>query len=175
MRTTKLQFWTPEYDSLGVQPITADELYVPTLSNTMIGNGHEQIFGFTPRYADYKVAHDQLTGNFRLPTLNGGTEDIGGTTNAAGSWHLMRVFRNGDFSMDYANVVHSPSFVSGSSDFSQYKRIFYDVEADSPDNFTLIHNFEIAAYAPMKALYDTYEFEDKGKKVTLETNGVKLN
>jgi hypothetical protein len=71
--------------------------------------------------------------------------------------------------------VHSPQFISGGADFSQYKRIFYNDEADAPDNFTIIHNFEIAEYAPMKALYDSYEFEDKGKKVTLETNGVKMN
>ena len=56
-----------------------------------------------------------------------------------------------------------------------FKRLFYDVDADAPDNFTVIHNFEIAAYAPMKPLYDTYEFEDKGKKVTLDVNGVKMN
>jgi hypothetical protein len=41
MRTTKLQFWTPEFDSLGSQPITADELYVPQDATSMTtGNGH---------------------------------------------------------------------------------------------------------------------------------------
>jgi hypothetical protein len=114
---------------------------------------------------------DRLTGNFRLLSLNGGS-----TVNAADSWHTMRTF-NGvtDFNSNWSNVVHTPDFISGKSDFSQYKRIFYDAKADAPDNFTIIHNFEIAEYAPMKALYDSYEFEDKGKQVTLETNGVKMN
>ena len=173
MRTSKLQFWTPEFDSLGVQPITADELLIPQLHTEMnTGVPHEQIFGFTPRYADYKVAHDSLTGNFRLRSLAGNSL----LTNANDSWHLMRTF-NGflDFSGDYANVVHSPSFVTGKEDALQFKRIFYNTDADAPDNFTVIHNFEIAAYAPMKPLYDTYEFEDKGKKVTMEVNGVKMN
>jgi hypothetical protein len=87
----------------------------------------------------------------------------------------MRTFDGSDFSGSWANVVHGPGFALGKSDWTQYKRIFYNVNPETPDNFTVIHNFEIAAYAPMKALYDTYEFEDKGKKVTLDVNGVKMN
>lgn len=188
LRTTKLSFWTPEYDSLGNQPITGDELYISqnTTTNgvgTFNTNLHDKVFGFTPRYADYKVAHDYLTGNFRINSLNGtNAYNAALGFNAADSWHLMRTFDDLDFAtngtMNADNVVHSVNFMK-SKDWSQYKRIFY---ADSsvlpeqlPDNFTVIHNFEIAAYAPMKALYDTYEFEDKGKKVTLDVNGVKMN
>lgn len=176
MRLNKLQFFTPEYDSLGVQPITSAEVLIPqVVAGLMSGNPYEQVFGFTPRYADYKVAHDQLTGNFRVPSINGGSEELPGATNTSGSWHLMRVLKPLDFGLDYAQVVHSLDYVSGSSDFSQYKRLFYNDDANAPDNFTIIHNFKIDSYVPMKPLYDTYEFEDKGKKVTLETNGVKLN
>lgn len=188
MRTTKLSFWTPEYDSLGNQPITADELYIS--QNTIFSNIgtfnkalHDKVFGFTPRYADYKVAHDSLTGNFRINSLNGTNGLLSGLGfNAADSWHLMRTFDDEDFglngTMNPDAVVHSVNFMK-SKDWSQYKRIFYAASSVNPqqlpDNFTVIHNFEIAAYAPMKALYDTYEFEDKGKKVTLDVNGVKMN
>jgi hypothetical protein len=189
MRLTKTQYWTPEFDSLGNQPVTVDELYIsqnPQAAGSKQFNkdAHNQVFGFVPRYADYKVAHDYLTGNFRIPSLNGTNGFLGSLGfNAADSWHLMRTFDDSDFndannSMDATRCVHSLNFMR-STDWSQYKRIFY---ADSslnpeqlPDNFTVIHNFEIAAYAPMKPLYDTYEFEDKGKKVTLDVNGVKKN
>lgn len=137
------------------------------------GDPYSQVFGFVPRYAAYKTAtcSDRLTGNFRLPSVNGGN-----FFNGSGAWHLMREFDGiTDFNRDYANVVHTPQFISGGADFSQYKRLFYEDDADSPDNFTVIHNFEVAEYAPMKPLYDSYEFEDKGKKVTLQTNGVKMN
>ena len=172
-RLTKLDFWTPEFDSLGVEPLKACTLYMPEIAGVMSnGNPYDQVFGFVPRYATYKAPTtcDRVTGNFRVPSLNAGNFD-----NASGSWHLMREFSAFDFQQDWTNVVHSPQFISGGADFSQYKRIFYNDDADAPDNFTVIHNFEIAEYAPMKALYDTYEFEDKGKKVTLETNGVKMN
>lgn len=173
-RISKLQFFTPEFDSLGSQPVQACNLYIPQLPGIMVnGDPYTQVFGFVPRYADYKTPTclDRLTGNFRLPSLNGGA-----FVNAGNSWHLMRTF-NGydDFQQDYGNCHHTPQFINGGADFSQYKRMFYEDDADSPDNFTVIHNFEIAEYAPMKALYDSYEFEDKGKKVTLETNGVKMN
>ena len=145
------------------------------------------MFGFVPRYADYKVAHDSLTGNFRIPSLNGTNGAFASLGfNSADSWHLMRTFDDLDFSYSNSGTmtmsaplcVHSLNFMR-SRDWSQYKRIFYaDGSVDPeqlPDNFTVIHNFEIAAYAPMKALYDSYEFEDKGKKVTLDVNGVKMN
>lgn len=174
MRTSKLDFFTPEFDSLGVEPIKAANLYIPQIGGIMTtGNAYSQVFGFVPRYATYKCStcSDRLTGNFRIPTVNGGN-----FFNGSGSWHLMREFDGiNDFNRDYANVIHTPQFISGGADFSQYKRLFYEDDADSPDNFTVIHNFEVAEYAPMKALYDSYEFEDKGKKVTLQTNGVKMN
>jgi hypothetical protein len=172
-RLTKLDFWTPEFDSLGVEPLKACTLFMPQIAGLMSnGDPYDQVFGFVPRYATYKAPTvcERLTGNFRLPSLNAGIFQ-----NSSSAWHLMRDFSAFDFQQDWSNVVHSPQFISGGSDFSQYKRIFYADFPDSPDNFTVIHNFEIAEYAPMKALYDTYEFEDKGKKVTLETNGVKMN
>lgn len=188
MRLSKTQFWTPEFDSLGVQPLTANELYL-SQNPLVIGYSqfnkdlNEQVFGYVPRYADYKVSHDQLTGNFRVPSINGTNPSVI-AFNAADSWHLNRVFDDGDFGYDdngvwtlsASYVVHSLNFLRG-RDRSQYKRIFYsnpDI-VDSPDNFTIIHNFEIAENAPMKALYDSYEFEDKGDKVTVDSNGVKLN
>lgn len=188
MRLSKTQFWTPEFDSLGVQPLTANELYL-SQNPLVIGYSqfnqdlNEQVFGYVPRYADYKVSHDQLTGNFRVPSINGTNPSVI-AFNAADSWHLNRVFDDGDFGYDNngvwtlsaSYVVHSLNFLRG-RDRSQYKRIFYsnpDI-VDSPDNFTIIHNFEIAENAPMKALYDSYEFEDKGDKVTVDANGVKLN
>ena len=173
-RISKLQFFTNEFDSLGSEPLQAANLFIPQIGGVMnSGDPYSQIFGFVPRYATYKTSTcmDRLTGNFRVPSLNGGN-----FVNSGNSWHLMRTFSaQKDFNQDWANVVHSPQFISGGADFSQYKRMFYESDADSPDNFTVIHNFEIAEYAPMKALYDSYEFEDKGKKVTLETNGVKMN
>lgn len=171
---SKLDFWTPEFDSLGSQAVGAMELYVPThFGNSYVGLD-SQVFGYLPTYYEYKVKNDKVTGNFRVNSINGSHPLSDSGFNAANSWYLMRVFDNTDYTAA-DEIVHGPAFVDGKSDFSQYKRIFYDVKASSPDNFTVIHNFEIASFAPMKSLFDSYEFEDKGKKVTEDVNGVKMN
>lgn len=185
----RLDFWTPEFESLGTQPITSDELYMTmdgasALADPNPSTGtsgiHEKIFGFTPRYAEYKVGCDQVTGNYRIKTLSGDPA----TNNGNDSWHLMRRFEDSDFShVDASNntvvsiedMVHSLDFVYSRQDLGDFNRIFYNDDNTAPDNFTLIHQFNIGDYAPMKPLYDSYEFEDKGKKVTLDVNGVKHN
>ena len=43
------------------------------------------------------------------------------------------------------------------------------------DKFNVIYNFNVVSYSPMKSLFDTYEFEDKGQRVTEDVNGVKMN
>lgn len=171
---SKLDFWTPEFDSLGAQAVAADELYVPQHYGSTYVHLPQQTFGFLPTYYEYKVKNDKVTGNFRINSINGANPNTPTEFNASNSWYLMRMFDNSDFA-SASDIVHSASFVDAKNDMSQYKRIFYDVKASSPDNFTVINNFEIASFAPMKSLFDTYEFEDKGKKVTEDVNGVKMN
>lgn len=172
---SKLDFWTPEFDSLGSQAVSAEELFVPSFyTMTNFNQLPQKVFGYLPTYYEYKVKNDKVTGNFRLNSANGAWSGTSAEFNAANSWHLMRTFDELDFA-NVDDISHSASFIDGKNDCSQYKRIFYDVKPSSPDNFTVIHNFEIASFAPMKSLFDSYEFEDKGKKVTEDVNGVKMN
>lgn len=178
-----LDYWTPEFDGLGTQPITADELYVTYAGDSSLANPalHNTIFGFTPRYAEYKVGRDQVTGNFRVPSLHGTPL----SNNGSASWHLMRDFEDSDFATydssgnatySVNNIKHNVNFVYARGDSDQYNRIFIDASSYGvPDNFVVVHNFEIGSYVPMKPLYDSYEFDDKGKKTTLDVNGVKHN
>lgn len=179
-RITKTQFYVPEFDQLGVEPIQGSELYVPQ-NNLFSGltGAPSQVFGFSPRYASYKISRDNLTGNFRFNSLNSANPVWPEVINGANSWHTMRIFDGlTSFSGSSANIVHSPDFIYGYKNAGQFKRLFYDIDPVSPDNMTLIHNFEIASWFPGKALYDTYEFsneDDNPKRVTLQNNGVKVN
>lgn len=176
MHINRLDFWTPEFDQLGNQAISSAELFVPQ-SAAMVRNTDgaspdvlsgltTQIFGYAPRYAEYKCGRDRLTGDFTLSRFN----QAGDTTNA---WHLFREFNINDFQDSAANIQHSLSFVQG-YDSTQFNRIFYNT-TDSADHFYMIHNFDVASYSNMAKLYDTYEFDDKGETVTEEVNGVKVN
>ena len=143
LRTRRTQFYIPEFDNLGVEPVLSKTLYYPNLASAGFVSGStyaNQVFGFLPRYYAYKTSvHDTLTGNFRCTSLNGTSPLFPEAFNGASSWHLMRVldYNSGD------QVVHTPDFMYGKSDAGQYKRLFYAVSDDGqlpPDNFTIIHN-----------------------------------
>lgn len=177
----RFDFWTPEFDGLGPQAISKAELYIPTKSPddsldssdtadslTMI-NG---VFGFSPRYAHYKVALDTLSGDFLFNSINAGKN----------SWHLFREVNPSH--PDY--VVHSPSFVHGSIGIgdnsidprglaeTQFDRIFASV--NDTDHFNMFYRFVCKVSSPMKPLYDVFEFEsERGKDVTVQTNGTSVN
>ena len=164
MHVFKTDYWTPEFDNLGTQAISAAELYCPMTKTDFYDNSvnyvNDRVFGWTPRYAEYKVGRDMLTGDFRYNSINEGIE----------AWHTLR-------EVEYDNdtdVVHNLNFVVG-SDADQYSRIFYNTDADAADKFNVIHHFEIASWSPMKSLFDTYEFDSKGATVTEDVNGVKMN
>lgn len=173
MHISKLDYYTPEFDQLGTQAIKGSEVYVNSINGTAAVNGYADetiadnvVFGFTPRYAEYKIARDRLTGDWRVNSLN----QAGDTSN---SWHLMREFGDQTFNDRPTGITISNSFVRG-MDSNQYDRIFNNRDTTA-DHFYLIYNFDIASWSPMKRLYDTYEFDSDGKDVTLDVNGVKVN
>lgn len=170
MHLSKLDYWTPEFDQLGNQAISKGELYMPMFTTSAIGSGGSDsdsansIFGWTPRYSEYKVGHDRLTGDFRIHSYrNSGT--------VSNAWYLDRSFDDGVFST-WSQVVHGSSFIQG-EDSDQFNRIF--TYAGDMDGFYVIHNFNVISNSPMHSLYDTYEFEDKGQSVVGDVNGVKVN
>lgn len=166
---TKLDFYTPEFDNLGTQALTAEEVYVPTDATSYDYHLEypNQVFGFVPRYSEYKVPYNQITGDYIVSSLNTGKE----------AWTLARNIEN---YLDVSNImlkdlVHSPDFVK-SLDSEQFNRIFYNTD-NSADHFNVIHDFNIKSSFPGKSLYDTYEFkdEDKSKKTNVEVNGTTMN
>lgn len=167
---TKLDFYTPEFDNIGMTAISSAELFVPNRSDGIGEDLFSTIFGFLPQYAEYKTSRDRLTGDFALHSME--TEKL--------AWSLFRLFDENSWGSDDA-VVHSPLFVQG-RDYNQYNRIFYafmgnqDYE-DVPlgDHFNCIHRFGIKMTAPMKPLYDTYDFDGFGDTKTIDVNGVKMN
>lgn len=170
LHTTRFDFWTPEFDGLGTQAISKAELYLPTRGYSMTDGSTVDpvagVFGFIPRYAEYKVPRDLVTGDFTLETKN----QSGDTSN---KWHMFREFSNASFLYRFANIAHSRTFVTG-SDRSQYDRLFYN-ESTSSDHFYIQHLFRGHSYAPCSSLFDNYDFEQTGKEVSVEANGVKIN
>ena len=176
MHTSKLDFYTPEFDNLGVQALATRELYVPLDAVEQYADGtnilnapavdyNGLVFGFVPRYAEYKRGRDILSGDYRLGSRNSGKD----------AWYLYRDLTPYFKSLGVANAKHSVDFLQ-SADADQYGRIFYNTD-DSVDQFNILHLFNIKSRFPGKSLYDSYEFEDEDKapKVSMDVNGVKAN
>ena len=163
LHISNYDFYTPEFDALGNQAISKLELYNSVLGG--VANSQDvvnQVFGFTPRYSEYKVPRDFLTGDFRIRSV--GADNLQ-------AWHLMRLFEI----YDYDDLVHDIDFVSG-TDAKQYGRIFYENTDNGSDQIHCIFRFHVNLASHQKPLYDVFDFSNEdGHDIVLDTNGVKVN
>lgn len=184
LHLNRLDFFTPEFDALGVQAIARKELLsgyngpgaqqkLTSLTPSVALDG---IFGYTSRYAEYKQGciYDNLTGDFSVPSLN--ADSTVGSVNSA--WHLNRLIDPSSVTVD--SISHNYGFVSA-SDSAQYDRIFsipgyINQETEtSYDHFINIFHFNVTSYLPMAPLFDDYQFDGGSRDVTIDVNGTQFN
>lgn len=163
LHLNRLDFFQGDFDNIGTQPIQVSELFYDEGMKSfadysvMSSDPGDQVFGFTPRYAEYKIGYDFLTGDFAIPSRREGMD----------SFHLYRLFRDGD--LDSINQ----GFCVGENE--QYDRIFNNVDP-SYDHFYMDHYIFINAYRPMKSLTDVYDFEHSdGNELSVDANGTIIN
>lgn len=163
----RFDFFTPEFDCVGPQAISSGELYCDTrdkqdcnFQDVHANNGDpDAVFGYCPRYTEYKVNKDLLCGDFNVPHLNDG-----GALNA---FHFARFFYP---SQDTPSQAQGPFlFAHG----RQYNRIF-NVQG-SADHFYMWYNFEISAWRPMRSISDSIPLEGDGERVELQPNGIHMS
>lgn len=165
----RFQFFTPEFDNVGPAAIASGELYADMMHPTsthgwvdlQFGNGKPtDIFGYCPRYTEYKVGRDLLLGDFNIPHLN----DDG----ALNAYHFSRMF--------YPSI-DTPAQAQGKflfADGEQYNRIF-NVTDEIADHFYMWYNFDIKAYRPMRSIADSIPLDGDGEKVAQQPNGVHMS
>lgn len=159
LHKTREDFFQPEFDGLGYQAIGFSELYRPmdgTVNSHYDADG-DGVFGFTPRYAEYKIAKDRLSGDYIFNSRNAGED----------SWYL---FRDATKVLDLSeSTTISASWINAISDKDQYKRIF-NASTDA-DPFRCIYHFNVKASLPTTPLFDNYEWHEEGKEVVETING----
>lgn len=171
LNTFMLDFPTPEFDGLGPSPVVRAELLTSTLQTIDGGqkfmtDSFDRIFGFAPRYYEAKIPYNKVTGLFSINSTN---QDLK-------SWFIGRTLSPDP--NDMGSFVHNLDFVLG-YDARIYNNVFLlptgtDVANDA---FYIVHRDNVSMMAPLKPLYDTYEFdgEQRNKVITTEPNGVKFN
>lgn len=162
-RISRYDFYQQEYDSLGMEIMPYSEVLGRSyMLNNLDTN--EKSFGFVPRYFREKCIMNTSAGDFSLRgsqaqflpyTLNRlfGTEDI----SYYGLNHA--IYKSPDDIQLYAN--EELRFIGKSESFGNYNRIFYDTTGNT-DNFILHFVHDLDAYAPMKAISDSFDtFDDE--------------
>ena len=159
--------YLPEFDSLGNQAVRNDELYcdfkTPFEFNSALSSGYLEngVFGFAPRYSEYKHGYDFLTGDFRLNSRNVGLD----------SYHTMRVIPSP--SKDHPLVLDA-EFLRVDN---QYNRIFAQDPRDGDgtsqyDKIFTIFQFNVTAYRHMLTISESIPlFNKQGRDVTVSMNG----
>lgn len=97
-RLNQEDYYWPSFAHLGEQPILKSELYCPTDSNTF-----SQLFGYAPRYAEYKYAPNTIHGEFRTTLAN---------------WTFARKLSAANLNSDFLQVpnITNPYAVQGDTD-----------------------------------------------------------
>lgn len=150
-------FFQPEFDAMDVQAIAEYELFAPSLYNPDApAYAHENVFGMTSRYAEYKHINDVVSGDYFFDSRNTGLD----------AWHLLRIID--------AETVFNESFTFGNTDAEQYKRIFA-VTRGGFDPFKMFYNFKVHANMPAHKLFDDYEYDKRGRETEINALGTKLN
>lgn len=180
----RLDFFTPEFDSLGVQAIARKELLsgyngpgaAEKLTSLTPAVALDGVFGYTSRYAEYKNGsiYDNMTGDFSVPHLN--ADSTVGSVNSA--WHLNRLIDPSTATV--YKLSHNLGFVTA-SDAHQYDRVFaipgYDSQSQGVeyDHFINIYHFNVVSYMPMSPMFDDYQFDGGNRDVTVDVGGTQLN
>ncbi|WGL30950.1 major capsid protein [Dipodfec virus UOA04_Rod_567] len=159
LRVNALDYYNPEFDGLGGQPIYYGEVYnrsdlfdVKELSDVISVPSITSVFGYTERYNDYRYTPDIISGDFNV-------------FESSTPWHLgRRLFDDVASKRQIAssdNVVYYPNrfYVGGSTYYSgpksQYDRIFSVGTDSSVDHFYLHMRFDVKASRPMMSHSET--------------------
>ncbi|UYD39258.1 MAG: major capsid protein [Wigfec virus K19_180] len=115
LRTNREEYYWPTFAHLGEQPILNKELY-----NVLGDPVNDDVFGYTPRYSEYKYVSSRVAGDFR--------------DNLA-FWHMGRIFGsrpnlNGNFVS--SDPTHRIFAVEDPADQKIYAHVFNRVHAVRP-------------------------------------------
>lgn len=139
LRNTPLDYYNPEFDGLGADPISLGEVWTSPIASTSDTTLDTDVFGYTERYNSYRYGRDQVTGDFRDFHADGDMN----------TWHSGR---------NLSSIREAGSLVAQSSAVntlpqtdSEYNRIF-SYTGDDIDHFYLIARFNVDAVRPMMNL-----------------------
>jgi len=163
-----LDYFHPEFENLGYQELLNREVYVPKDAASYQDYDPEEVFGYVPRYAEYKFQNDVLAGDFL------GVTDTTPTDFNMDSWHTFRKF---NFSGQQGNYLTlNENFVECNNRNNDYDRIFQYTDTGY-DHFYFSIKMDIKATRPMTGFTaPSLDFtnEGDGNSMNLPYGGTRL-
>lgn len=160
----RLDFFQPELDNLGVSAIPKGRLVSQFFKGERTQQaGYNKVFGFTPRYSEFKNSFDNVSGDFVLGSKNQGLD----------SWYLSRYFSHSQEVL-WQNINEHFCTQSPDNGLQQLDYIF-NAATNASDHFYQIFNFDVTAFRPMQSLsqyLETDETGKDGKDISVSSNGV---
>lgn len=150
LRRTALDFYQPDFDGVGFQPICYAQLYNnPSVELTSSNIGHinplDSIFGFQPRYEEYRTSYSRVTGDFvHLDTMD--------------SWHFARKLDSTQGTPTFGNLLPQ----SHAFQFSdEWRRIFTsEVIPEGFDHFFSAFNIDVNSTRRIKSRAGSIDLPD---------------
>lgn len=148
MHLNRYDYFQPEFDCVGMQAVRNDELFAMCDSGSEITSDHQPngVFGFLPRYSEYRRPYDNLSGDFVINSRNTGLD----------SYHSFRIFKP-------TELVES--FPSNDLTFRQiqpnldkelpFSRIF-NLTDYSYDHFICVFNIDASVFRFMRTFQSSY-------------------
>lgn len=161
-----LDYFHPEFENLGYQEILNKEVYVPSNDDQYQNYERDGVFGYTPRYSEYKFQNDILAGDF---VASRGQSTVGADYD---SYHLFRKLRYDD---DNPLALNN-NFVELDNHNNDYDRIFQFTSNDF-DHFIFNINFDVKATRPMAGFGEpslSANNEGEGNTMDLPYGGTRL-
>lgn len=159
----RLSFFTPEFDKLGMQAIANREIYQDfkdsyTYDRSLNHGGKpDGIFGFTPRYSEYKVGRDILSGDFICKSYGADLD----------AYHTFRMFDAPNALQPLANT-QAFRILDVETNGNNFNRIFNDT-SNYFDHFICSYDLRVTAHRKMSSIQDSIEL-DGGQEITVKTN-----
>lgn len=165
-----LDYFTPEFENLGFQAVLNKEVYCPSPSEAYQNFDSDGVFGYTPRFSEYKFSQDVLGGDFIFNLDDGGETPTGTLMD---SFHLFR-----KLSYDDENpLALNSNFVECKNRSSDYDRIF-QISSNEFDHFYFNVDMDIKATRPMSGFgepsLDSTNNAGDGNTMNLPYGGTRL-
>lgn len=166
-----LDYYTPEFENLGFQEVLNKELYIPSVyeqDTEYQGYQPDGVFGYVPRFSEYKFSYDVLGSDFI------GAEQTEGVTGSyMDSWHLFRKLKF----TDSKPLALNENFVVCNNNNEDFDRIFQYTDNEF-DHFYFNIDVDFKAVRNMvgfaEPAIDTNNMLGSGRTVNIPYGGTRL-